>query len=140
MGKKPEYIFFHPTNICNVFQYIINTQRIKKNSERDLGTHNLKWIFRQHLFRHRSNTTALGASKPLSLQQPELDHQGGATWKPHSDVLIAFIQAQQLHVTRSDVFLEHRCGPDIESPSITAPNTGIFWPSLPISGDVEGDY
>uniref|UniRef100_G1Q6F6 Pyruvate kinase n=1 Tax=Myotis lucifugus TaxID=59463 RepID=G1Q6F6_MYOLU len=53
--------------------------------------------------------------------------------KPHSDVLIAFIQTQQLHVARADPFLEHRCGPDIDSPSITARNTGIFWPGFPIS-------
>ena len=44
--------------------------------------------------------------------------------KHHSDAGTAFIQTQQLHAAMADTFLEHMCRLDIDSPPITARNTG----------------
>ncbi|KAB1256984.1 Pyruvate kinase PKM [Camelus dromedarius] len=46
--------------------------------------------------------------------------------KHHSDAGTAFIQTQQLHAAMADTFLEHMCRLDIDSPPITARNTGII--------------
>uniref|UniRef100_A0A2K6TFB9 Pyruvate kinase n=1 Tax=Saimiri boliviensis boliviensis TaxID=39432 RepID=A0A2K6TFB9_SAIBB len=46
--------------------------------------------------------------------------------KPHSEARTAFIQTQQLHTAMADAFLEHMCRLNIDSPPVTAWNTGII--------------
>ncbi|XP_070324879.1 protein mono-ADP-ribosyltransferase PARP6 isoform X4 [Odocoileus virginianus] len=57
--------------------------------------------------------------------------------KHHSDAGTAFIQTQQLHAAMADTFLEHMCRLDIDSPPITARNTGIICTIGPASRALE---
>ncbi|KAK2101131.1 hypothetical protein P7K49_022479 [Saguinus oedipus] len=57
--------------------------------------------------------------------------------KHHSEAGTAFIQTQQLHAAMADTFLGHMCRLDIDSPPITAQNTGILCTMGPASRSVE---
>ncbi|XP_040349091.1 uncharacterized protein LOC121041945 isoform X6 [Herpailurus yagouaroundi] len=79
---------------------------------------------------------AIGSPSPENTSSPG-PRTSAAMSKPHSDVGTAFIQTQQLHAAMADTFLEHMCRLDIDSPPITARNTGIICTIGPASRSVE---
>ncbi|XP_043409914.1 uncharacterized protein LOC123582754 isoform X5 [Leopardus geoffroyi] len=78
----------------------------------------------------------IGSPSPENTSSPG-PRTSAAMSKPHSDVGTAFIQTQQLHAAMADTFLEHMCRLDIDSPPITARNTGIICTIGPASRSVE---